>query len=142
MREFSMGASAPAAPALALAFAAALILLSSCGSEKNPILGEWDVTLKTGNSGVDTVLGVLTAVKKPTVTFTETEMQLQVFGPADGTRAVTYNKDDEGRWVVCYGTESSQCQFVTFQDEQRTRALLTIFGMELSLVKRPEPSAR
>ncbi|MDR1035849.1 MAG: hypothetical protein LBT40_04575 [Deltaproteobacteria bacterium] len=126
-----------AALALLLLFAA--VLLVSCGDEKNPILGEWDVTVRTGNSGVDAAVGIFTAMKQPTVTFTETEMQFQIMGPAGGTRPVSYNRDKDSRWMVCFGTEATQCQFFTFQDEQRTRAVFTIFGMDLALTRRPEP---
>jgi hypothetical protein len=124
---------------VAILAAASLSLLTSCGSEKNPILGEWDVTVKTGNTGVDAAVGIFTAMRKPSIVFTETDMRLQGLGPIDGARPVTYRKDKEGRWTVCFGSEGGKCQFFSFQDDQRTRAAFTALGMELSLVKKPDP---
>ncbi|MDR3155161.1 MAG: hypothetical protein LBW85_13060 [Deltaproteobacteria bacterium] len=117
---------------------AAVLILGACGPGKNPILGEWDVTVRTGNSGLDAMAGIFTAIQKPSVSFTETEMRLRI-GDSDQTRQVTYTKDDDGNWSVCFGAEGTQCQRFTFSDEARTRASFTVFGMELGLVKKPEP---
>jgi hypothetical protein len=124
----------------AILMAASLSLLTSCGPGANPILGEWEVSLKTGNTGLDAAVGIFTAIRKPSLLFTETEMRIQALGPADGARPVSYRKDKEDRWMVCFGSDGSQCQYFAFQDDQRTRAKFSALGMELDLVRRPDPA--
>jgi hypothetical protein len=120
----------------------AVLLLASCGSEPNPVLGVWDVSVKTGNSSVDMAVGIFTAIQKPSVSFSENAMTLSGLGPADGARAVTYRQDKNDAWMVCFGDDPSQgqCQFFSFQDDIRSRATFNVLGLELSLVKRPGPA--
>jgi hypothetical protein len=137
MEKFKAGpALFPGAAALALVLASSAVLLVSCGVERNPVLGEWDVTVRTGNSRVDAAVGIFTAMKQLTVVFTKTEMQFKIAGPAGGTRPVTYSLDGDGRWMVCFGEGESLCQLFSFLDEQRNRAVFTVLGMDLSLTRR------
>jgi hypothetical protein len=124
-----------------MAALASAVILASCGSERNPILGTWDVALRTGNSPADAVIGFFTAIQRPTLAFTETDATLAGAGPLDGSKPAVYRRDDDGRWMVCLGAEGSQCQFFLFQDEARTRATFTFMNLELTLTRRPEPAS-
>jgi hypothetical protein len=127
--------------ALALAAFAGLFIHASCGSEPNPILGVWDVTVKTGNAAADTAVNLFAAIQKPSVTFTETEMVVEGVGPVSGSRQVSYTRDDNGRWMACFGEGSGECHLVSFQDEAGTRATFHFMGIEMNLSKRP-PAAK
>lgn len=111
------------------------LLLNGCGKEKNPILGEWKVSdIKTGSMAVNTVTAILTSIKSPSVTFSETTLSYLNIGTNSATVNVTYRHDDDGTWFYC--TESGRlCERFVFTDKERTKATTTLLGIEIVLTK-------
>jgi hypothetical protein len=111
------------------------LVLTSCGAEKNPILGEWEVEATSQNLGVNAILGVAQMFVKPFVKFTETEISSNIAG--DMTKAITYRRDDDGTWYFC--TEGGKyCEEFVFTDDNRNKATITLLGFTLNL-RRVQP---
>jgi hypothetical protein len=107
-------------------------MLVSCGKDKNPILGEWEVEASSKSFGVNAVLGVAQMFKTPFVRFTETEIIFNIIGDSTQSQPITYRREDDGSWFFC--TEKGRfCEKFVFTDKERNQAAISLLGLDLNL---------
>lgn len=119
---------------LFLLFIFPLFIAFGCGSEKNPILGKWEVELETGSASVNTVLSVATYFKQPYLEFTETSVIYQL-GSMSGDKAITY-RHDKNDWYFCTD-DGKLCELFFFTDTNKNRVEITFIGIKMILTRVP-----